>query len=161
LELAERMQQLIDHLLDVSHITSRQIVLNRHDIDLAELWREVIARHALDAARIGSGVSVTATGHTAGSWDRAPIEQMLTSLLGNALKYGQGRPVRVSVEGDTGTVTTRVRDEGMGIDLSAQPRMFGRFERAVNVRNYGGFGLGLWIARELVEAHGGTIAFES
>jgi signal transduction histidine kinase len=69
--------------------------------------------------------------------------------------------VRVSLQGEDGAVRTVVEDEGIGIDLSAQSRLFGRFERAVSVRNYGGFGLGLWIVRELVEAHGGTVGFES
>jgi signal transduction histidine kinase len=69
--------------------------------------------------------------------------------------------VQVSLQGDGSTVKTSVRDEGIGIDPSAQPRMFGRFERAVSAHNYGGFGLGLWVARELVEAHGGTVGFES
>jgi signal transduction histidine kinase len=158
---ADRLQQLIDRLLDVSHIASRRIVLDREDVDLAEVWRAVIARHGAEAERARSSVSLTATGRAVGRWDRARIEQVLTSLLGNALKYGAGKPVRVSVHGEDGAVTTTVRDEGIGIDLSAQSRIFGRFERAMSLRNYGGFGLGLWIVRELVEAHGGAVLFES
>jgi signal transduction histidine kinase len=156
-----RLQQLIDHLLDVSQITSRPLALERREIDLAVLWRAVIERHAPEAARTGSVVSFTSSGETVGYWDRSRMDQVLTSLLGNALKYGNGKPVRVSLQGDAGTVRILVQDEGMGIDLSAQPRIFGRFERAVSVRNYGGFGLGLWVVRELVEAHGGTVGFES
>jgi signal transduction histidine kinase len=158
---ADRLQQLIDRLLDVSHIASRRIVLDRQEMDLAEVWRAVIARHEAEAARAGSVVSLTSTGRTVGLWDRSRIDQVLTSLLGNALKYGAGKPVRVSVHGEDGTVTTTVGDEGVGIDLAAQSRLFGRFERAMSVRNYGGFGLGLWIVRELVESHGGAVRFES
>ena len=156
-----RLQQLIDRLLDVSQITSRPLALDRQEVNLAELWRAVIERHVPEGARAGSVVSFTSSGATVGHWDRARMDQVLTSLLGNALKYGNGKPVRVSLHGDLGTVRILVQDEGMGIDLSAQSRMFGRFERAVSVRNYGGFGLGLWIVRELVEQHGGTVGFES
>jgi signal transduction histidine kinase len=161
LGLANRLQQLIDHLLDVSYITSQRLVLDRQETDLAALWRAVIERHAPEAARSGSVVSFTESGDTVGYFDQARIDQVLTSLLANALKYGRGRPVRVTLHGEAGSIKTLVQDEGIGIDLSAQPRMFGRFERAVSVRNYGGFGLGLWIVRELVEAHGGTVGFES
>jgi signal transduction histidine kinase len=158
---ANRLQQLIDRLLDVSHIASQRVVLDRRETDLAESWRAVIDRHATEATRAGCAVSFESNGNTVGLWDRARLDQVLASLLGNALKYGAGKPVRVAVEGDAGAVKTFVHDEGAGIDLSAQPRIFERFERAVSVRNYGGFGLGLWIVRELVEAHGGTVGFES
>jgi signal transduction histidine kinase len=161
LGLANRLQQLIDHLLDVSHVTSQPLVLDRRETDLAALWRAVIARHEPEAVRCGSVVSFTSSGETVGRFDPVRIDQVLTSLLANALKYGKGRPVRVTLHGEAGSVRTLVQDEGIGIDLSAQSRMFGRFERAVSVRNYGGFGLGLWIVRELVEAHGGTVGFES
>jgi PAS domain S-box-containing protein len=158
---AHRLQRLIDELLDVSRITSGRLVLEREETDLAELWREVIERYAGESARAGSPVSFETAGPTAGRWDRARIDQVLTNLLSNAVKYGAGKPVRVTLEGRDGVVRTTVRDEGIGIDPAAQARMFGRFERAVSERHYGGFGLGLWIVRELVEAHGGKVGFES
>jgi signal transduction histidine kinase len=161
LACVDRLHGLIERLLDVSLITSGRLVLDREQTDLAELWRAVIDRHRAEASRTGSVVSFATNGETVGRWDRARMDQVLASLLGNALKYGQGKPVRVSLAGDVSAVRTVVEDEGPGIELCAQARLFGRFERAVSVRNYGGFGLGLWIVRELVEAHGGTVGFES
>jgi signal transduction histidine kinase len=158
---ANRLQQLIDRLLDVSHIASQRVVLDRQEMDLADSWRSVIERHAREANCAGCVVSFESKGPTTGCWDRARVDQVLSSLLGNALKYGAGKPVSVLLEGEGCAVKTFVRDEGVGIDLAAYPRIFERFERAVSVRNYGGFGLGLWIVRELVEAHGGTVGFES
>jgi PAS domain S-box-containing protein len=161
---AYRLQRLIDELLDVSRITSGRLTLEREQMDLGDLAREVVDRHAAEAQRAGSSVSLEATGNTQGNWDRARLDQVLTNLLSNALKYGAGKPVHVGVVGATGSegkVRVVVRDQGIGIEPSAQSRIFGRFERAVSDRHYGGFGLGLWIVRELVEAHGGNVHFES
>jgi signal transduction histidine kinase len=83
------------------------------------------------------------------------------NLLSNAAKYGAGRPVEVTVSSDSETSRLTVRDHGIGIDLEHQARIFDRFERAVSVRHYGGLGLGLWIVRQIVEAHGGSISVES
>lgn len=96
-----------------------------------------------------------------GQWDRSRLEQLLSNLVTNAIKYGLGRPIDVAVEADDARVKLSVRDRGIGISAPDQQRIFGRFERAVSDRNYAGFGLGLWIARKIVEAHKGTIRVES
>jgi signal transduction histidine kinase len=96
-----------------------------------------------------------------GRWDRTRLEQIVGNLLSNAAKYGAGRPVEVTVSSDSETSRLTVRDHGIGIDLEHQARIFDRFERAVSVRHYGGLGLGLWIVRQIVEAHGGSISVES
>ncbi len=161
---AYRLQRLIDELLDVSRITSGRLNLERERMDLGELAREVVERHGPEAQRAGSIVTLEATGDTFGNWDRTRLDQVLTNLLSNAVKYGAGKPIHVTVNGPgngDGKVRIVVRDQGIGIDRSAQPRIFGRFERAVSERHYGGFGLGLWIVRELVEAHGGSVRFDS
>lgn len=161
---AHRLQRLIDELLDVSRITSGRLSLEREDMDLGELAREVVERHTPEAIRSGSIVTLETRGNTRGNWDRTRLDQVLTNLLSNAVKYGAGKPIHVGVtgrgEGDA-KVHLVVRDQGIGIDAAAQPRIFGRFERAVSERHYGGFGLGLWIVRELVEAHGGHVRFDS
>jgi signal transduction histidine kinase len=84
-----------------------------------------------------------------------------TNLLSNALKYGRAKPVDVSVETEGDRVTLTVRDRGIGISAADQRRIFQRFERAVSRRNYGGFGLGLWIVRQVVESLGGSVRVES
>jgi len=95
-----------------------------------------------------------------GSWDRLRIEQVVTNLVGNAIKYGAGRPIEVTIEALGETARISVLDHGIGISPEDEERVFGRFERAVSERHYSGFGLGLWISRQIVEAHGGTIRFE-
>jgi signal transduction histidine kinase len=85
----------------------------------------------------------------------------VTNLLSNAIKYGRGKPVDVTVEARERLATLTVRDHGIGISPADQRRIFQRFERAVSKRNYGGFGLGLWIVRQIVESLGGTVRVES
>jgi signal transduction histidine kinase len=89
------------------------------------------------------------------------IEQVIIALVSNAIKYGEGRPIDVVVtrEGDTAVVT--VHDHGIGIERAHLASIFDRFERRVSSRHYGGFGVGLWVARQIVEASGGRILVES
>jgi signal transduction histidine kinase len=96
-----------------------------------------------------------------GRWDRLRIEQMVSNLVSNALKYGQGKPVEAALWTEDGQAIIRVTDHGIGIDEEHQKRIFQRFERAVATRDFGGFGLGLWIARQIAEASGGRIEVES
>jgi signal transduction histidine kinase len=96
-----------------------------------------------------------------GQWDGSRLEQVVVNLLSNAAKYGAGRPVSIEVDLDEGQARLRVRDEGIGIAAETLPRLFGRFERGVSERHYGGLGLGLYISRQIVEAMGGTIDVRS
>jgi signal transduction histidine kinase len=92
-----------------------------------------------------------------GRRDRSRIEQVIVNIVSNALKYGAGKPVRVSVEVADGDARLSVTDEGMGISQQDIGRIFERFERAVSAQHSGGLGLGLAIARQVVEAHGGEL----
>ena len=89
------------------------------------------------------------------------VEQVIGNILTNALKYGRDEPVSVEVSGSHDTAMLVVRDRGIGISKADQERIFERFERAVSVEHYAGFGLGLWMARHLVAAMGGAIEVES
>jgi signal transduction histidine kinase len=89
------------------------------------------------------------------------VEQVLSNLLANAAKYGRGKPIEVILESDAASARLIVRDHGIGIAPADKERIFGRFERAVSARHYGGLGLGLYISRQLVDAHGGTMRVES
>jgi signal transduction histidine kinase len=109
----------------------------------------------------GCELSLKADGAIVGNWDRLRLEQVLTNLLANACKYGKGHPVEVWVEEVNGGARFGVIDHGIGIALEDQRRIFERFERAVAPRHYSGFGLGLWIARQVVDAHGGKIELTS
>ena len=94
-------------------------------------------------------------------WDRLRLEQLVTNLLSNALKYGNGRPVAVQAAGKATGVRISVEDHGIGIGAEDIARVFRRFERAVSGKNYGGLGLGLFIVQQIVDAHGGTIRVDS
>ena len=100
-------------------------------------------------------------GGVSGCWDRLALEQVTENLISNAIKYGAGKPIAISLSSDDGIARLSVRDEGAGISLDDQARIFGRFERAVRQRPHGGFGIGLWVAQQLVSALHGEIAISS
>ncbi|HSP18060.1 MAG TPA: PAS domain-containing sensor histidine kinase [Myxococcaceae bacterium] len=153
----ERLVKLVDTLLDVSRISNGSLTLTSSTFDLTEAVQEVVERFGLHAEQARSTVSVRSDGATWGSWDRLRIEQVVTNLLTNALKYAAGTPVELSVAGEANTVVLTVTDRGPGIPQSERDRIFRRFERAAPMRNFGGLGLGLYVARQIVEAHGGEI----
>jgi len=148
-----RLGRLVDDLLDVSQLDADKLKLRPEHFDLMSLVQEVADRHATPT----SPVTIEGAGPVWLIADASRIEQVLTNLVGNAIKYGPQKPVVIKVEEAEGKVTVSVRDEGMGIGPKDLKRIFGRFERAVPTQNYGGLGLGLFIARQIVEAHGGTI----
>jgi PAS domain S-box-containing protein len=156
-----RLDTLVQALLDVSRIASGRLATERVPVDLSSLVREVLGRLAEPFARAGCAVQADVAPFVVGRWDRVLLEQVVTNLLTNASKYGAGRPVHVRLEADAAEARLTVRDEGIGIAPEEQGRIFERFERAVSVRHYGGFGLGLWIVRQAVEAQGGTVQVES
>jgi signal transduction histidine kinase/CHASE1-domain containing sensor protein len=156
----DRLARLVASLLDISRISAGRLELEIEDLDLAEVAREVVERFQDEARRAGTALVVYAE-PARGRWDRAALDQVLTNLISNALKYGAGKPVVVRVEPRRDRAIVSVQDRGIGIPEADQRRIFQRFERAVSRRNYGGFGLGLWIVRELVEALGGTVRVES
>ena len=148
-------------LLDVSRLTTGQLSLDREHVDLSALVKEVVSEMASAAECAGCPLQVAIDEGAVGQWDRAAIEQIVLNLLSNAIKYGAGRPVLVSLKVESARVVVAVRDGGAGIAKSDQARIFERFERAATRRERPGFGLGLWIARRLVVAHGGELTVES
>ena len=155
----DRMESLVHTLLDVSRITAGRLVLDLAACDVGELAREVVERFesqadTVDELRLRAGSVV-------GCWDRMRIDQVITNLVSNALKYGAGKPVEVTVDERDGAAVLVVSDQGVGIAPESQDRIFDRFERAANTYPVSGLGLGLWIAKRMVEAHAGKIIVES
>ncbi|WP_309894324.1 ATP-binding protein [Archangium sp.] len=165
LEVAERQLKklgaLMDDLLDVSRLATGRMRFEPEPLDLSALVREVASRFEPDAARAGCALEARDEGPVIGNWDRLRVEQVVTNLLSNALKYGAGRPVHITVESGGHRARLVVRDEGIGIAPEALGRIFEKFERAVSERHYGGLGLGLYLTRRIVEAMGGTVRVES
>jgi signal transduction histidine kinase len=156
-----RMGQLIERLLDVGRITTGQLKLHREQVDVGELVEHVVETFTEEASRVGSEFRVETSEGLTAWWDRGRIEQALTNLLANALKFGAGHPIELSVCLQSSWVRIAVKDHGIGIAPEALERIFERFERAVSSRRYGGLGLGLFLTRQIAESHGGTIHVES
>ncbi|WP_198142985.1 GAF domain-containing sensor histidine kinase [Stigmatella aurantiaca] len=153
----KRLGTLVDSLLDVSRLEAGVLVLDLEFLDLVALARDVISRFAPQAARTGTPLTIEAGEPIVGHWDRVRLEQVVSSLLSNALKYSVGHPIHIRVERSPMGARLTVRDEGIGISPEHLPRIFERFERAVSSEHFGGLGLGLYLTRHLVEAFGGTI----
>jgi len=161
-EQTQRLDRMIGQLLDVSRIAADHLDLDLRDVDLKGTVVEVVECFDEESARTGSIISVTADERpVTGRWDLMRIEQIVTNLVGNAIKYGAGQPIQVEVATADDRARVIVQDRGIGIARELQPRLFQRFERLVGHDGPGGLGLGLWITRRLVEAMGGSIAVES
>lgn len=156
----ERLQALVGVLLDVSRLNAGRFTLERDRLDLAEVAREVVERLRPEAEGAGTELRLRGPGVT-GRWDRIRLEQVITNLVSNAIKYGGRRPVEVEVGARDGHALLVVRDHGIGIAPESRLRLFQRFERASNATAFPGLGLGLWIARRIAEAHGGDISVDS
>jgi signal transduction histidine kinase/CheY-like chemotaxis protein len=156
-----RLSALVDRLLDVSRISAGRLDMQVERTDLAQIVRETARRFIEPAARVGATLTVTAPEELVGTWDPLRIEQVLTNLLGNAVKFCTGKPIALGLEARGEGVQLTLRDAGVGIAKERLPYIFERFERGVSARNYGGLGLGLYVSRQIVEAHGGHIEVES
>jgi PAS domain S-box-containing protein len=155
-----RLTDLVESLLDVSRIATGRFELNLESGDLAETVRIVGDRLSEAALRAGCVVAVTAVPVPL-SFDKLRMEQAITNLLSNAFKYGAGAPVQLNVRAEATDAVLEVRDHGPGIKTADMERIFARFERGVSSRHYGGLGLGLYVTRQIIEGHGGTVTAEN
>jgi signal transduction histidine kinase len=156
-----RVNRLIGNILGASRVTTGRIELEREDLDLATVLAHVVAREKEAWATEQCVLTLKTAGPVFGRWDRLRIDQIITNLLSNALKYGLGNPVEVELVADANKARLSVRDHGIGIAPGEQSKIFEPFQRAVDRRSFTGLGLGLWIVRRIVEAMGGTIRVES
>jgi signal transduction histidine kinase len=157
-----RVAKLVDDLLDVTRITAGRLVLRPEPMDLSASVRAAVERHAAQLAEARCALQVSAPASLTGAWDPDRIEQVVGNLLANAAKYAPGGRVEVRVEGNDERARIVVRDDGPGIAPEDQERVFLPFERAPREgREAPGLGLGLFIVRQIVEAHGGTIRLAS
>ncbi|MFH0900255.1 MAG: HAMP domain-containing sensor histidine kinase [Pseudomonadota bacterium] len=156
-----RLDRLMDILLSISRIAGNRFELSAESFDLAALAWSVARRLLPSLRRTGSELVFQADAPVVGLWDREWIEDMIENLLTNAGKFGAGKPIELSVVQVDRTARLCVRDHGIGVRVVDQPRVFECFERAASECHYAGLGLGLWITRQIVEAHGGTIRISS
>ncbi len=159
----EALSNLIETLLDVSRIRLGNFSLKIEEgVDLPSLVREVAERYRPQSEAAKCPVSVNVFGRSpSGRWDRLRLEQVVSNLLTNAIKYGKGKSIEITVSGYSNQGKVSVKDHGEGIADDDKARVFNRFERAGSIKSFGGLGLGLYIARQIVTAHGGAIRVES
>jgi PAS domain S-box-containing protein len=155
-----RLIRLIDNLLDVSRITADAAVLEPENVDARETVRSAIEQFR-EELKPDQAVVRLPDKPVVGYWDPVRLDQIVTNLLSNAIKYGEAKPIDLSVRTENGEVHFSITDHGIGIEPDRRQQLFRQFERAVSRRQYGGFGLGLWITKRLVEAMGGTISVKS
>ncbi|MGZ3695716.1 MAG: hybrid sensor histidine kinase/response regulator [Bdellovibrionota bacterium] len=157
----ERITHLIDDMLDISRIGLGKLVMSMESFDICELVREIVELCAGQLAAAGCAISVEICPPTFGNWDRFRIEQVLMNLLTNAMRYGASSPIAIHMTAIGDSVEITVRDQGRGIAKENHERIFLRFERAVSGNDISGLGLGLYIVKQILEAHNGSIALES
>jgi PAS domain S-box-containing protein len=155
----ERLGALIERLLDIARVQAGTFDLYRERFDLVALIRDVVNRFATEHSKIS--ISSRLEPRLEGTWDRLRLDQVITNLVSNAIKYGQGKPIMVAASSTGDDVLLKVQDQGIGIAPEDLGRIFERFGRADTSSANRGLGMGLWITRQIVEAHGGSVRVES
>jgi two-component system OmpR family sensor kinase len=164
----ERLESLVEAyvrrattLLDVSRINSQNLQLTYTELNLSSLVRDTATAMVPAAENAGCQISLSVQHNVVGSFDRTAVEQIVENILSNAVRYGAGQPIDVALSCGASTAELTIRDQGIGICEADQARIFDQFRRAKSNTTAGGFGVGLWITRQLVEAMGGEISVRS
>ncbi len=157
----DRLAALVSTLVDVARITSGKLQLSKQHADLVDVIKAVAERLGDDAQRSGSSLRIEGDAAVWGDFDVSRVDQVLTNLVSNAIRYGRGQSIAIGADGRHGSARFWVEDRGIGIAPEHQTRIFQQFERAAPSTSYGGLGLGLWISRQIVDAMGGNISVTS
>jgi len=155
-----RLLETLDRLLDVSRLSTGRIDLQPERVDLGQAVRDVLNTLESELAVARCTLQFSERRAVSGWWDRMRVEQICRNLLSNAIRFGAGRPITISVDADQDFATLVVGDHGVGIPHDLHARIFERFERGTERRS-GGFGIGLWVVKNICVAMGGTITVES
>lgn len=156
-----RIIRLVEEILDTTRLSTGKMILKTEDVELSSLVSEVIEGLHDEFKSAKCDIEYNPTPIPYGNWDRIRIEQVVTNLLLNAIKFGAGKPVKIEVYFQNDKAYLSVQDFGIGIAVENQQRIFERLERAISSRNFGGLGMGLYIAQEIVISHGGIITVRS
>jgi signal transduction histidine kinase len=157
------LTRLLEDVLDVTRLRLGRLQLSPKEMDLGALVDEIAETQREPLSQSGCTLKLERKGVLAGRWDRERLAQVITNLLSNAVKHGGAGVVELSLEGRAPWVRLTVRDHGPGVPEADRERIFARFERGVpeSAAATRGVGLGLYIAREIVTAHGGRISVSS
>lgn len=157
----KQISTLVEKTLDVTKISSQGLNLDLQPCDLAAILKETTNRCIELANAAHCEISIKSPRNLMGRWDSSRIEQVIENLLTNAIKYGAGRPIHAELNADKDYVTLAVSDQGCGISHADQEKIFDRFVRAQSGSKISGFGMGLYIVKQIIVAHGGTIEVQS
>jgi signal transduction histidine kinase len=157
----DRLARLLNQLMDVSRLHCERMELDLGEVELTSLAGEVLRRFQIQLDKAACRIDFEPTSPVKGIWDRFRLDQVINNLVSNAIKHAPGAPIRVSVSANESHGIFRIQDEGPGIEPADQSRIFELFERANPRKVVSGLGLGLYISRTIIEAHGGRITVES
>ena len=152
-----RLTRLVDDMLDISRIRTGRLSISPEKVEISNVVKEVVDRMRPHF----SSLEIGDLQHGEVFCDRLRIEQVITNILSNALRYGKGRPVKVDLRESGDAMTISVTDNGIGIPDTFKDKIFSRFQRAVPASEVSGLGLGLYISKQIVEAHQGKISVDS
>ena len=156
-----RLSRMINDLLNVSLITTGRLELEKENVDLGKLVQDVSERFVEKATKEGGQITISAKENILGRWDKLRIEQVVTNLITNGIKYGNGKPIEIKVSERDSFAQIKVTDHGIGIPREQQEKIFEKFERAVPNNHYKGLGVGLYITYQIVKAHQGKMKLAS
>lgn len=156
-----RITILVEDMLDISRITSSKLAINKNENNITELVNEVLSRFQPQLETLSISLHTKIDDNIFANCDAFRFEQVLNNLLTNAIRYGEMKPILVSLKLSDSNVILEVTDDGPGIDPDDHERIFNRFERAVSSNNISGLGLGLFISKEIMLQHGGSLGVSS
>jgi signal transduction histidine kinase len=161
LQQIDDMTKLVKDLFDASAFEAGRLILCPEPVDLVQLISETVDRFKSDALPKSSMISFSYNSPVSGAWDKNRMSQVVSNLLGNAIKYGQNKPIEIMLTARADTIQIAVRDQGIGIPHQELERIFERYERGSADRRLTGLGLGLYIVRQILTACGGKVWAES
>lgn len=157
----KQLAKMVNDLMNVSLITTGKLELDREEVDLGDLVNGVISKMEDKAHAEGYDVTTEIEDGVSGSWDRGRLEQVVTNLFSNAIKYGNRKPIDIKVFQRNGYAKVSIKDKGIGIPNELKSKLFNRFERGANAHQFEGLGVGLYLSMQIIKTHDGTIDVSS
>lgn len=162
IQQSKRMSRLINDLLDVSETSSEYFHIYKEEVNLSELIKDIELKFEIILKEKKIKLTVKEEDkNIKGYWDKIRLEQAISNLIANAIKYGNGKPINVLTKKTDSGIEIKVKDKGKGIIKEDRSRIFKVFNRGSDVKDYKGIGVGLFLTKQIIEAHGGEIGLFS
>lgn len=158
-----RMARLIENMLDVTRMSASDLQLEKQELNPERLIQDVLSLFLdqLEQNRIEYKLTKTTSSDLSIMGDALRLEQVLSNIMTNAIKYGLGRPIEIVLDADESNCRISIRDNGLGIEQKDLSRIFERYERAISASEVSGLGLGLYIGQKIIKAHAGELRVKS